>query len=186
MNFKKRAQKSDPDFDVVRFSLKHLGIKYAINWTKGKTYYRGYAKPEEGVIVVFGKKAVDITESKNGRWKFTFDYCSKEEILSTILHEIQHILMYRQGLFLNYHSSFIPKKHGYKRFKKWAAEMLPAERLADKRAKRMLNRFFPRAKYAGSYRGKNGARAVNHIITQAAETCFPRNLKEMKKKYPIK
>lgn len=130
----------------VKSILKELDIKYSFKWTKKSSSAFGYADCINNKIHVYSSD------------------CTKQEWLSTVFHEIQHILCARKGIYLAYNNGLDPKNLTRKKFNKWARQFLPAERLCDKMGKKMMKKYFPQFKFESFYLDKNGKEYVKIVI----------------------
>lgn len=114
----------------------------------------GYADPENSRIIVYAKNL------------------STREIISTILHEIQHVLMWRNGKYVIYNAG-LNSTASRKTFNIWKNQLLKCELLADKMAETMMKKTFPNLKYKPAYAGnKKIKQHTNAYIAMAEEYLF--------------
>jgi hypothetical protein len=117
--------------------LREYDIRYSINWNDSGSY----AVPWNNYIKI-GLK------TKNSRRPDVF--------LSTVCHEISHIVSYRTGKYKVYHSAKLPRRMTIKELKIWIATALKAERYTDKCGKRLMFKLFPDYVYESGYNTTKG------------------------------
>lgn len=141
--------RKSPKLRQARKILRDFKITHRIYWTGQTHCMAGMAMVKESHIVVWPWKTMTL-----------------ESLLSTIMHEIGHILDYREGKYKEY---LVGNLTTQKLFNKWARQALKAERSADKRGKKLLKEFFPGIKFLGSYGGSQGRTHIRQLTKIYAE-----------------
>lgn len=183
--YERSISKHDKDLEKVVSILKELDIRHRFHWSRLVCHSYGVAKPEKNLIEVFPYVVSDVAfvTGKNGRqyYRFTRRRQTKQEFLSTVFHEIGHILCTRQGIYLEYNKGLKPKNNKIKQkdYDAWASQFLKAERLCDKMGAKMLKEHFPKVPYKSGYSGRGGYSMVQNNIKYVAKAY---NLKEWGKK----
>lgn len=148
--------KTSKEIKIVRKILKEHKIRCRILWKEEGYGVDGFAVVKKNLIVAYGKK----TRLRNGILDYSVRQ-SKTTILSTIFHEMGHVIDYRNGKYKFYLEGLIGNQ---KDFNVWKKSMLKAERSADIFGKKMLKKYFPKLKFQGYYSGNKGKRVVARTI----------------------
>ena len=75
---------------------------------------------------------------------------STQQIISTVFHELAHIVVFREGKYLDYHDT--SRDLTKKKAKALLKTGLKIERYVDKRAKELMRQFYPDIQYFDNYK----------------------------------
>lgn len=165
-------RKVDMNATYVKFAiglLKSLKIRYRFVRRDVKTTWLGMALADKEMIVINLRPIKRAEYDEEGDIKYFNESLTMQEFLSTVFHEIQHIVSRRQGKFLHYQRGLDFKNTTQRSFNKWASEFLDCERHCDTEGERMMKRYYESIPYLSNYKGKVGKIMVYKSIVEYAE-----------------
>lgn len=166
--YTKPVKKTQPEIAIVKKLLKDLNIRYRFHWKIKCNHAMGIAAPDQNLIRIYGYTPYKIIESKSGYYRFVGRKITLQEFLSTVFHEIHHILAARKKLHNGTHMGLQTDTLTTTKFYIWKRNLLRAERYCDTQGAKLMKRYFPNIPFEGGYDGANGAEMVRHLIKEVA------------------
>lgn len=165
--YEKPINKNSLIVKQIQNTLKKYYIKRRFYWSKSNIGCDGYAMVEDNTIVVYGKILINL--SKKPEFNLEIRTPTIQQFISTVCHEMGHILSYREGRYPYYNRGLRVDQLNQKEFSLWASEMLLAERLADKIGKELTIKEF-NIPYISNYSGNRGKLITEAVISGLAKS----------------
>lgn len=134
--------------------LKENGVRYRIV----KNLNGGWAYPKDNLVML------GITKD------FT-----RNDIASLVIHELSHVLLYRQRKFFTYHNVGAKTRVTVKDAKIVVKIGLRAERYTDKFAKKLMKKHFPDLKYVDGYKDEEDVEWYHDVALKPLKELIERN-----------
>lgn len=157
-------RKSSPYYKFAFDFLKANKIKYRVVW--GSWWWGGWALSDQSKIVL------KLGERDTG----SNDPISIQKFLSLVFHEASHVLAYRDGKFMGYHS--VSKRWTRTKYKTVIRLAVRAELYTDWRAKQLMKKHFPNIPFHHCYDDYGVARFKRNSVA-----AWKFDLANMEKRY---
>jgi len=107
---------------------------------------QGYFGNKDGLYEAYPQESKIYVSLKEGKYRDSI-----REFLSSVCHEIGHVLCYRRGKYKSYNGCGRRVRFTKKRVRLWIRTGYKAEKYADRVGKELMKRYFPKIPYNPGY-----------------------------------